>query len=310
MQTTRRNRLAGPLTGFTLVELLVVIAIIGILIALLLPAVQAAREAARRSQCSNNLKQLGLGLHNYHDSLKSFPPGELGRRAPDGASTSDPRTPFARFMLDYIEQSARSSLYNDNVAWHVQAAADRVKIFAALPVWTCPSDRSYEMANEGFGDYKGNYGLNWGQYSYLNQVKETPFFFKYGARMADITDGTSNTMAMMEMLQAPSKAGENRDQRGRLWNEDALCYAISTRFTPNTTAPDLGGTCVDRPEMGLPCTTGSAGADVSMASRSRHPGGVQVLLCDGSVRFVSDTVALALWQAASSQNNREPDALP
>jgi prepilin-type processing-associated H-X9-DG protein len=215
-------------------------------------------------------------------------------------------------MLDYIEQSARSDLYNDNVAWHNQAEAERGRIFAYLPVWSCPSDRSYEMANAVYDDYKGNYGLNWGQYSYYDQVKETPFFFGYGARMADITDGTSNTMAMMEMLQAPSEEGSPKDRRGQIWNEDYLCYAISTRFTPNTTAPDLGVTnaCADQPQIGLPCTLGTASADLSMASRSRHPGGVQVLLCDGSVRFVSETLALTVWQAASSQNNREPEMLP
>jgi prepilin-type N-terminal cleavage/methylation domain-containing protein/prepilin-type processing-associated H-X9-DG protein len=303
--------LGSPCYGFTLVELLVVIAIIGILIALLLPAVQAAREAARRSQCSNNLKQFGLGLHNYHDALRSFPPGSIRYAAPGVGK----RVPFARFILDYIEQSARSELYDDNNAWHTQAAANRVKIFAYLPVWHCPSDQSYPMANEGFGDYKGNYGLNWGQYTYGDQDKRSPFFFEYGARFADIVDGTSNTLAMLEMRQAPPGTAadfSDRDQRGRIWNEDQLCYQISTRVTPNSTARDQGTStaCVHRPEEGLPCTTVGSKNDASMASRSRHPGGVQALLCDGSVRFVSETIDLAIWKAASSQEGRETEMLP
>lgn len=208
-----------------------------------------------------------------------------------------------------------ASWYDDNNAWHTQAAANRVKIFAYLPVWHCPSDQSYPMANEGFGDYKGNYGLNWGQYTYGDQDKRSPFFFEYGARFADIVDGTSNTLAMLEMRQAPPGTAadfSDRDQRGRIWNEDPPCYQISTRVTPNSTAPDQGisMSCVHRPEEGLPCTTVGSRNDASMASRSRHPGGVQALLCDGSVRFVSETIDLAIWKAASSQEGRETEMLP
>ncbi len=292
----------GSRRAFTLVELLVVITIIGILIALLLPAVQAAREAARRAQCSNNLKQLGLGLCNYESALSSFPPGRI----------STPRTPFARFMLAFIEKTERSELYDNRVAWYQQSSNTRAKIFDYLPVWHCPSDQSYVMASEGYGDYKGNYGLNWGQYSYSNQVNASPFLSNAAVRVSEITDGLSNTLAMMEMLQASSTVyPSDWDQRGRLWNEDTLCYQISTRYTPNTSAPDLGSTnCVNRPEKGLPCSTGSAGADLSMASRSRHPGGVQVLLCDGSGRFVSSSIELRVWQAFSSRSGNEVEKLP
>jgi prepilin-type N-terminal cleavage/methylation domain-containing protein/prepilin-type processing-associated H-X9-DG protein len=290
--------------AFTLVELLVVIAIIGILIALLLPAVQAAREAARRSQCSNNLKQLGLALHNYHDTHRCFPPGSI--------STSTQRTPFVRFMLDFIEQGPRSDLYNDSVSWY-QQGGNAPTIMGYLSAWHCPSDISIE-SGEGYHDYKGNYGVNWGQGGYGSNPGSAPFYKNQCSRFANITDGTSNTLAMMEMLQAPNGVtngtGVTNEQRGRIWNEDTMCYQISTVIGPNSTAHDLGGTCQDLPNKQLPCSSGAAKEAQYMGSRSRHPGGVQALFCDGSVRFVTETINLSMWQAASSQSGGEVLQLP
>ena len=283
-------------SGFTLIELLVVIAIIAVLIALLLPAVQQAREAARRAQCSNNLKQLGLALHNYHGTHNSFPPGSL---------LTGKRTPFARFVLDFIEQGGRSDLYDDDLAWHTQPAANFEILYGPLSTWTCPSDTSVEFTPEAFSDYKGNYGLNWGRGGYIDdRGPGTPFYIDMVVRFGDIRDGTSNTLAMMEMLQAPSTVGT--DHRGRLWNDDVMDYQISTIVGPNSTVADLGGArCVDQPTQGLPCTTTGARNDMYMGARSRHTGGVQVLLCDGSVTFVSESIDLATWQAASSTQGAE-----
>jgi len=304
----RRRR--QPRVAFTLVELLVVIAIIGVLVALLLPAVQAAREAARRSQCSNNLKQLGLALHNYHDTHLRFPPGSIGANPADGTWESPGfRVPFVRFLLDFIEQGARSDLYDDRRSWFSQGTNQQTLV-AHLPGWHCPSDVS-TVSQDTLLDYKGNYGVNWGEGGWINnRGPGAPFFIKYGARFGDIRDGTSNTIAMMEMLQAPTTSA-SPDQRGRLWNDDVLCYQISTFIGPNSSDKDMGGTCIDMPVQGLPCNKGGAGkADQYMGSRSRHPGGVMVLLCDGSVRFVSETVELAVWRAASSQAGGEVRPLP
>jgi len=294
--------------GFTLVELLVVIAIIGILIALLLPAVQAAREAARRSQCSNNLKQLGLALHNYHDVHKSFPPGLIGSTA-DGAGWLAKRVPFVRHLLPYFEEGNRSKVYDDNYSWCDQPAANRQQIYGnPISAWMCPSDQR-SLSPWYPGDHKGNYGLNWGPAKFVATNPGAPFGISYGANMRDIVDGTSNTLAMMEVLQAPADS-TTVDNRGEIWNDDAGSYQLSTLLGPNSTSGDVCFYCVDRPKMNLPCNkSANYKPDEYIASRSRHPGGVQALLCDGSVRFVSDTIELAVWQAASTQNGGEPKSI-
>ena len=299
-QTTRRP-------AFSLVELLVVIAIIGVLIALLLPAVQQAREAARNMSCKNNMKQLGIALHNYHDVHGEMPPGAIGWGASEG-NWKQPRVPFVRHMLDFIEQGARSDLWDDKLAWHAQPSENHEELFGYLPIWSCPSDQSH--MNTIYHAYKGNYAVNWGPRTYSPSNSATPkgpFGIEYGARLADILDGTSNTMAMMEVCQAPNPP-TGRDNRGLIWNDDSASSMVSTLLSPNTTAPDAGDSCQNQPQVKLPCTTASKTASHA-ASRSRHPGGVQVLLCDASVRFVPETINFDLWQAASTIANGETRGL-
>jgi prepilin-type N-terminal cleavage/methylation domain-containing protein len=298
--------------AFTLVELLVVIAIIGILVGLLLPAVQAAREAARRMQCSNNMHQLGIALHNYSDAHKRFPYGTIGRSPTNGNYPANAkRTPFIRHMLDFLEQGNRGKVYDDNVNWHVQPAANHPIVFGYLSVWHCPSDTSLRMETNPQQDYKGNYGVNWGSESQLLTLTSNkgPFYFTYGARFGDITDGTSNTFAMLEMIQAPSPAGTAIDRRGRPWNEDSSCYQITAELTPNSKAPDRG-VCVNRPEQNLPCVGVTAINQMTMAARSRHTGGVQIMMCDASVHFLSDSVDIATYRALSTQAGGEVAQLP
>jgi prepilin-type N-terminal cleavage/methylation domain-containing protein/prepilin-type processing-associated H-X9-DG protein len=306
--------------AFTLVELLVVIAIIGTLVALLLPAVQAAREAARRSSCQNNLKQLGLSLLNYESTKKRFPEGAIGWNGVLG--TWDPakrRRPFVRNLLDYIEQSAKSQAYDDTKDWTQQL--NQPVLFSQIQNWVCPSDEAVICARE---DFKGNYGPNWGPRTYwydpndLNAPPKGTFGVDFGARLSDITDGTSNTLALMEIIQAPhgpNGASGSPDNRGRIWNDDAGSGVVSTILTPNSTAPDIlpiGGSpavplCHNAPELGLPCTTSGATKNQShIASRSRHPGGVHVAMCDGSTHFVNDDIELEVWRAISTIDNSEP----
>jgi len=287
----------------------VVIAIIATLIGLLLPAVQSAREAARRSSCSNNQKQLGLSMHNYHTAKGRLPPG----RQSFVISTSGTRwSPTVAFLLPFIEERGRADLYDFKKNWDEQIGL----VGQMIPPYQCPSDTSQVMdqALAVGGDRKGNYGLNFGQntngVAFLVARGKAPFAGKYGARFSEITDGTSKTLMLMEMIQAPSGAGQVVDRRARIWNPSGGTYQVFTKETPNAKANDVT-LCADRPEIGLPCTnvSGSEGT-YTMASRSRHVGGVTVAFCDASVRFVADDVDRAAWQAASSINLGEVESLP
>lgn len=288
--------------AFTLVELLVVIAIIGVLIALLLPAVQQAREAARRMSCQNNLKQLGVALHNYHDTHLVMPPGSMGW---SGSTWNSLRVPFVRHMLPFIEQKNRSDLYNDKVSWYAQTPTSNLALIVSkIPTWICPSDQEVTVTINSATEYKGNYAVNWGPLKFVHSktVPQGAFDLYFGPRFADITDGTSNTLAMMEVRQAPVASGG--DNRGRIWNDDCISSMVNTILSPNTTAPDVSQYCTNQPNLRLPCTTASKN-DSHIASRSQHPGGVQVLYCDGSVHFVAETINLAIWQAISTRNGGE-----
>ncbi len=287
--------------GFTLIELLVVIAIIAILIALLLPAVQQAREAARRSTCKNNLKQLGLALHNYHDAHTRFPPGMLYRVPIPGTSTTK-RTPFCLFLLPYIDQANIYNIYNHNDSWHL-ASNDAARI-VPIPVWQCPSDREAIFPDKFYNageSIRGNYGLNWGRNTFNSQGSASPFNNIFGAKFRDIIDGTSNTLAMMEMLKPDTNAW---DLRAWIWNDEPDAYPVMTRVSPNSSSPDLVTRCVN--EAGrLPCIQEATPGNRSVAARSLHTGGVHAMLCDGSVRFISNNIDLSTWQNLSSMAGGE-----
>lgn len=300
--------------AFTLIELLVVIAIIGMLVALLLPAVQQAREAARRTACASNLKQLALGVLNHESAKGAFPVGVWQGVGPTsykwpGTSTSR-RTPFCLLLYPYIEMSTAADLFNGGIVsggW--PSDADSIAARTTLcPQWQCPSDRQAVFPADFYGDLgksiKGNYGLNWGRGTF-NQNSATastrsPFRHAYGAKLKDITDGTSKTLMMMEMLKPETTSQE---YRAWIWNDEPSAYMLMTRVQPNSSVRDQtnDGLCVDEPGR-LPCIAGNgvtADNNASVASRSMHPSGVQVSLCDGSIRFVTNVITLSTWQSLS-----------
>jgi prepilin-type N-terminal cleavage/methylation domain-containing protein/prepilin-type processing-associated H-X9-DG protein len=261
--------------GFTLIELLVVIAIIAVLIALLLPAVQAAREAARRAQCMNNMKQLGLALHNYETANNQFPsaviygfnggmPGALCTSP--GFGNNCQNTPWFVLMLPYIEQT---TLYNAfNAGWGVEGPSlggipggfiiNSTIYTTRIASFQCPSDNQaiYSLQTL-FGlptmATKGNYGCNWGnlddgqallggRFTAFPQLwLQSPFGFSrngngpFNCRIAAVTDGTSNTHFCAELLQ-----GAPDDIRGTIWVLNAGAGAYMTRFAPNGFSDYIG----------------------------------------------------------------------
>lgn len=322
--------------AFTLIELLVVIAIIAVLISLLLPAVQSAREAARRAQCINNLKQLGIAVHNYHDVVGAFPYGQ----GPLGCNDWN----HMAFLLGYTEQVPLFNAINFTFGMGCVGDANNTTAQRArINIYNCPSDPDRLTNAEGHNSYHGNSGslpvfFNW-------PLGTTATVFPngiYGSvpeigaiRMGDITDGTSNTASHSERVKGIGFANNAQ-------NDASTPTPVISRVTPvaNYATPDLFyNACLAanplRPgqqlgngrapgtnwHMGNPqssrynhvmppntwsCTdaTGNNGNGAHTAS-SRHPGGVNILFMDGAVRFVKSTVNIATWRAIGSRNGGE-----
>ena len=306
-----RNRKSA---GFTLVELLVVITIIGILIALLLPAVQAAREAARRTQCANNMKQLGLALHGFSELHGSFPPGAINK--PPGSVNWGPnRQTWAIWLYPFLEQQAVYDKFdptlsgNGNACWCNTANSTGSSPPTALVVSAlyCPSDGlgGTTKTLPPCGKFSlSNYLGFFGHIAHDNGVpgvspknKKAAFGINFGACFADIKDGTSHSLALGEYLTGVPNS--TVDTRGLIWQDEPAGSQLYTQYTPNSSNPDViwPGYCVHDPANNLPCTEST---DETAASRSRHPGGVNVTMCDGSVAFVGDNVSIGVWQALGS----------
>ena len=317
--------------GFTLVELLVVIAIIGVLVALLLPAVQAAREAARRAQCVNNLKQLGIGMQNYHDIHRQFPVGNV----------SCCWGTWQMAILPFIEQQQLADLYqfipkDEDVflpEYKYDSGEDSdtppitnmLVVQARIGTLTCPSDEPQvvERKNDQGDDLVitfHSYAVNYGNTNHIGFDHHGPFSPEWvphlrgpfighdwdpvhpGTEVAfrEITDGLSNTILAAEVIQ-----GQNGDRRGLTWW--GWSAGFETYDLPNATGPDFmqgGVDCVPE-DPNPPCSGSSVANRFKAAARSRHPSGVNVVMCDGSVHFVTDSIELVVWRTASSIEGEE-----
>ncbi len=296
--------------GFTLVELLVVIAIIGILVGLLLPAVQAAREAARRMSCSNNLKQIGLALHTYHDTLKRFPPGGWNE------ANRGTRLAWTVSILPYIEQSNLYNSFNFNLGNYT--GANLIPVATPVKTYLCPSNRlkfnmngtvpnSGENPPSGFAYTTHYYGIM-GPKGINPAIAggTTPFshdpnptghggysdtgvlYRNSKTRIAEITDGTSNTLVV-----------------GEISYERANCYRSWGRGVSGSTS---GG--AKNAEFGINIQPYNGSNNFNSVSfGSQHTGGCQFAVGDGSVRFLSQNIDMAAYWAALTRSGGEVNTL-
>jgi prepilin-type N-terminal cleavage/methylation domain-containing protein/prepilin-type processing-associated H-X9-DG protein len=329
--------------AFTLVEVLVVMAVIGILTALLLPAVQAAREAARRIQCINNLKQIGLALHSYLDNHGKFPPSFCIMPYTTLGTNNGSWSIHGR-LLPFLEQGNAYRQVRLDVPWDAQVNTGVPTMRTA--VFVCPSEIHDQVRVDASGNpytYPQNYGFNFGTWLVYDPAKDRggDGAFHVNSRLtpAFITDGLSNTLAAAEVkaftpyfrnttdpgptvpttpaqiaAQAPGaqfKLGpDTNDNTGHTeWGDGRVHHSgITTVFTPNTHVAYLhsDGRTYDvdynSQQEGRSATQPTYAA---VTARSYHPGTVNTLLLDGSVRSISETIERAAWRALGSRDGGE-----
>lgn len=341
-----RGRKPRKRRGFTLIELLVVIVIIVALIALLLPAVQAAREASRRVSCINNMKQVGLAMHNHESALGMFPASgksmDMTQVSPlivfqDGGWSGLSR------LLPYLEQTQLMAKADLTQPYNADSGVNFTAASASIGVFVCPSvnrpslkdtatfdpwGSPYELAQtSGYGvtDYAPIMGVDIAAVGGLGATPIAPFrdiaqtarglWHEKGTRIGEVTDGLSNTMAVIEVagrnekqvsanFELPGAAGQNRnpDLRQRFWRWASPDNAIVVSTTPNNK-----GTPTGEPTL-WPETRDSAGnmAGNNQSPSSNHGGGVCTLFADGSVRMIKDTILPAVLRALCTPSGGEP----
>jgi prepilin-type N-terminal cleavage/methylation domain-containing protein/prepilin-type processing-associated H-X9-DG protein len=347
--------LLGKRRGFTLVELLVVIAIIGILVALLLPAVQAAREAARRSQCANNLKQQALGFHNYHDTYKALPPALLNSGRCNGNNVVNCQADYPEgvrnhtgwlLMLPFMEQAPlhgqidfRHATNLSNPQGHTPdpntpIAQQNVALLSArLEILECPSHPT-RGENRPAGDASFYVMTNAKRTSYLfvsgtGEDRDRPYHLRTTDRrlgpfgnnsfvnLARITDGTSNVLAIADAAGGGQYKGKTSVNYGPwgLQGTHTCCHGrvVSSNDAGLTFSQcDAKRYCINCPWIG-DCNTMVPDAlkrTYAWIFGSYHPGGANFALCDGSGRFIPETIDYAVWIRLNYMADGDPVQLP
>ena len=322
-------RTATSRTAFTLVELLVVIAIVGILMSLLFPAVQAARAAARKMSCSNNLRQVGIALHNYQGVHRYLPPSMTIPRG----QKYDSWSAQAR-LLPYLEQSSLDQL----IDWRLSYALQPQVTQARVPIYLCPSEPNDRKRPDGpLTHYPLNYAINMGSWFVFNpstgEGGNGLVYPNSATSLASVLDGTSNTLAFAEVKAfnpylrdggSPSRSGvpvpktpldvgafggNFKSNSGHTEWVDGRAHqsGFTGTFPPNTVIPftkDGRRFDVDFNSSREGKTTNRLTYAV-VNSRSYHTGGVYALLADGSVRFFAESIEMETWRALSTRSGGE-----
>ena len=307
---------SSPRRGLTLIELLVVIAIIGVIAALLIPAVQSAREAARRAQCVNNLKQIGLALHAYESAVGSFPNGLNGGRFSALA-----------MLLPHIEGSTIYNAINmSHDSSELKSEPNGTVARTSLRLFLCPSDSTPLSAAVGWSNYAGSYGYAKQRYGYNGffvpprNPPTTP---------ADMTDGLSNTVAFSEWLLGASMFASPRSDRLRIIFDTELLtrpaefeqfVASCSSLDPtnadydhgqfkgrNWLSGQLGETLYNHnlPPQGNTCTNGGFVQEGAWTAASLHGGVVNCVFADGHVHGVKKSISLSAWRALGTRAGGE-----